>query len=232
VIKTAHLIINTESTLDVDHIKGLKLDTANSQVIGYNTTNYGNAYGYLGVDVNGKLGVIEKEITFSIEGTGWVGRHSNPVKILDAPGADKMIVVQEINILINYTAPIGIGSNGICQTNDNTAYMIGFYQGSGTNGNFTVTGVMPRATMQFTTTTNDRIVNRDVPVEGTKLYPNKALYWKTTRNASSSFGSYPGAQHIVKVRYRIVDVSTEFTGAYASAQNINSSSITSISQAY
>ena len=228
----AKLSGSTESTLEVDHIKGLKLDTANSQVIGYNTTNYGNAYGYLGVDVNGKLGVIEKEITFSIEGTGWVGRHSNPVKILDAPGADKMIVVQEINILINYTAPIGIGSNGICQTNDNTAYMIGFYQGSGTNGNFTVTGVMPRATMQFTTTTNDRIVNRDVPVEGTKLYPNKALYWKTTRNASSSFGSYPGAQHIVKVRYRIVDVSTEFTGAYASAQNINSSSITSISQAY
>ena len=228
----AKLSGSTESTLEVDHIKGLKLDTANSQVIGYNTTNYGNAYGYLGVDVNGKLGVIEKEITFSIESTGWVGRHSNPVKLLDAPGADKMIVVQEINILINYSAPLGIGSNGICQTNDNTAYAIGFYQGSGTNGNFTVTGVMPRATMQYTTTTNDRIVNRDVPVEGTKLYPNKALYWKTTRNAGSSFGQYPGAQHIVKVRYRIVDVSTEFTGAYASAQNINSSSITSISQAY
>jgi len=213
---------------------GIKINTITSNnMMGYHTSaNFSNLYGYLGVDVNGKVGVIEKEITFSIEGTGWVGRHSNPVKLLDAPGADKMIVVQEINILINYTAPIGIGSNGICRTTDNTAYAVGFYQGSGTNGNFTVTGVMPRATMQFTTTTNDRIVNRDVPVEGTKLYPNKALYWKTTRDASSTFGQYPGAQHIVKVRYRILDVSTEFTGAYASAQNINSSSITNISQAF
>ena len=213
---------------------GIKINTiTNNNLMGYHTNaNYSNLYGYLGVDVNGKVGVIEKEITFSIEGSGWVGRHSNPVKLLEAPGADKMIVVQEINILINYTAPIGIGSSGICRTTDNTAYAVGFYQGSGTNGNFTVTGVMPRATMQYTTTTNDRIVNRDVPVEGTKLYPNKALYWKTTRDAANNTNSYPGAQHIVKVRYRILDVSTEFTGAYASAQNINSSSITTISQAF
>ena len=135
-------------------------------------------------------------------------------------------------MLILYSAPLGIGSSGIARTTDNTAYMVGFFQGSGTNGNFTVTGVMPRNTMQYTTTTNARIVNRDVPVEGTKLYPNKALYWKTTRDASSSFGAYPGAQHIIKVKYRILDVSTEFTSAYASAQNINSSSTTSISQAF
>ena len=221
------------SNLNTLNIASFKLSGITSNnLIGYHDSVFGAKYGTLGVDVNGKIGVAEKEITFSVEGTGWVGRHSNPVKILDAPGADKMIVVQEINMLILYSAPLGIGSSGIARTTDNTAYAVGFFQGSGTNGNFTVTGVMPRNAMQYTTTTNARIVNRDVPVEGTKLYPNKALYWKTTRDASSSFGAYPGAQHIIKVKYRILDVSTEFTSAYANAQNINSSSITSISQAF
>ena len=208
-----------------------------NSLIGYHAgttaSTYKQKYGTLAVDVDGKVGIAEKEITFSIEGNGWINRHSNPVKILDAPGADKMIVVQEINILIQYSAPIGIGSQGICRTTDNTAYMIGFFQGSGTNGNFTVTGVMPRNTMQNTTTTNNRILNRDVPVEGTKHYPNKALYWKTTRDAPINLPTtHPGAQHIVKVKYRILDVSTEFENAYDSSTNINSTSVTSISQAY
>ena len=103
----------------------------------------------------------EKIFTFKVEGSGWVNRATNPYKIIQAPGADKMIVVDEFLVYIDYETRTGIGyGQHVARPSDQAAYSVGFYQtetgqalgtaAHGVSGTFYTLGIMPGGFMNNT----------------------------------------------------------------------------------
>ena len=160
----------------------------------------------------------EKIFTFKVEGSGWLNRKTNIYKLIQAPGADKMIVVDEFLVYIDYETRTGISYNGVARPSDTNAYVVGFYAtesgqsistaAHGVGGNFYTLGVMPR---DFMANSNiDRGYYRDVPVHQSALIPNRSLFWKTARDCTTTSNA-PGGPHYIKIKYRIVDISDEFS---------------------
>jgi hypothetical protein len=56
----------------------------------------------------------------------------------------------------------------------------------------------------------DRGYYRDVPVHQSALIANRSLFWKTARDCTSTSNA-PGGPHYIKIKYRIVDISDEFS---------------------
>ena len=193
-----------------------------NKLLGYDQLNgSGRASATLGVNDQGIAMEYEKIFTFKVSGNGWVNRVSNPYKIIQAPGADKMLIVDEFVVYIDYETQTGIGSSGIAYNADTTAYSIGFFDNetgqqnqSGANfvvgGTYHTLGIMPRDFVHNSTT--DRGFYQDVPKTKSRLIPNRSLFFKTMRNCSSS-GNAPGGAHYIKVKYRILDISEEFNNA-------------------
>jgi hypothetical protein len=61
-------------------------------------------------------------------------------------------------------------------------------------------------------TSLDRGYYRDVPVHQSALIANRSLFFKTSRNCSSSSNA-PGGAHYIKIKYRVIDISEEFNAA-------------------
>ena len=125
-----------------------------------------------------------------VEGSGWVNRASNPYKIIQAPGADKMIVVDEFLVYIDYETRTGVDyGQHVARPTDQAAYSVGFYQAETgqameqlhmvLSGTFYTLGVMPGG---FMNNTADRGYYRDVPVHQSALIANRSLFWKTNRD--------------------------------------------------
>jgi hypothetical protein len=190
------------------------------KLLGYDQSNgSGRAAATLGVNEQGHIMEYEKIMTFKIEGNGWVNRKSNPYKLIQAPGADKMIVVDEFLVYIDYATRTGVGNSGIGLSYEAAAYSVGFYLNEtgqsistanhGVSSTFYTAGVMPGG---FMNTSLDRGYYRDVPVHQSALIANRSLFFKTSRNCSSSSNA-PGGAHYIKIKYRIVDISEEFNAA-------------------
>ena len=129
-----------------------------------------------------------------------------------------MIIVDEFIVYIDYETRTGISYNGIARVGtDSTAYSVGFYQNEtgqsqstaahGVSSTFYTLGVMPGG---FMNNTSDRGYYRDVPVHQSALIPNRSLFFKTARDCSSTSNA-PGGAHYIKVKYRVVDISDEFS---------------------
>jgi len=203
------------------HVDGLGVSPVgtgygSNKLLGYNQVNgSGRATATLGMNNLGVVMEYEKIMTFKISGNGWVNRSSNPYKLIQAPGADKMIVVDEFLVYIDYATRTGLGSSGI-SVFSGTAYSVGFYYNEtgqsistanhGISGTFYTSGIMPAGFMNATV---DRGYYRDVPVHQSALIANRSLFFRTQRNCSSS-GNAPGGAHYIKIKYRIVDISEEF----------------------
>lgn len=192
--------------------------SGSGKLLGFNSLNGSSrASATLGVNDQGIVMEYEKVFTFKVEGSGWVNRATNPYKIIQAPGADKMIVVDEFLVYIDYETRTGIGyGQHVARPSDAAAYSVGFYQNEtgqaigtaahGVSGTFYTLGIMPGG---FMNNTADRGYYRDVPVHQSALIANRSLFWKTNRNCNSS--NVPGGAHYIKVKYRIVDISDEFS---------------------
>ena len=192
--------------------------SGSGKLLGFNALNGSSrASATLGVNDQGIVMEYEKIFTFKVEGSGWVNRATNPYKIIQAPGADKMIVVDEFLVYIDYETRTGIGyGQHVPRPSDQAAYSVGFYQtetgqalgtaAHGVSGTFYTLGIMPGG---FMNNTADRGYYRDVPVHQSALIANRSLFWKTNRNCSSS--NVPGGAHYIKIKYRIVDISDEFS---------------------
>ena len=190
------------------------------RMLGYSR---GAAGAVLGVNKSGQVFEYEKIFTFKVSGNGWVNRSSNPFKILQAPGTDKMIIVDEFLVYIDYESGngnTGLGYNGyLARVTDSAAYSIGFYANEsgqsqsqashGVSSNFYTLGIMPGGFMNNTT---DRGYYRDVPVHQSALIANRSLFFKTHRNCTS-INNAPGGAHYIKIKYRVVDISEEFSNA-------------------
>ena len=192
--------------------------SGSGKLLGFNSLNGSSrASATLGVNDQGIVMEYEKIFTFKVEGSGWVNRASNPYKIIQAPGADKMIVVDEFLVYIDYETRTGVGyGQHVARPTDQAAYSVGFYQtetgqaigtaAHGVSGTFYTLGVMPGG---FMNNTADRGYYRDVPVHQSALIANRSLFWKTNRDCNSS--NVPGGAHYIKIKYRIVDISDEFS---------------------
>ena len=218
----------------IDSGTGGGTGSGSSKLLGYNQLNGSErASATLGVNDQGIVMEYEKIFTFKVTGSGWLNRQSNPYKLIQAPGADKIIVVDEFAVFIDYETRTGISNSGIARVNDTNAYVVGFYKNetgqsthnstpyntstnsdtafgitmSGGNEFFTL-GVMPRGFMQ--NSTFDRGYYRDVPVHQSALIPNRSLFWKTARNCTSTSNA-PGGAHYIKIKYRVIDISAEFS---------------------
>ena len=196
------------------------------RMLGYSR---GAAGATLGVNKVGQVFEYEKIFTFKVTGSGWVNRATNPYKVLQAPGTDKMIIVDEFLVYIDYETRTGIGNGAhVARSYEAAAYSVGFYENEtgqsqntaahGIGGTFYTLGVMPGG---FMNNTSDRAYYRDVPVHQSALIANRSLFWKTSRNCSSS--NVPGGAHYIKIKYRVVDISEEFSNA-GTDQTIGSSS--------
>ena len=206
----------------IDSGTGGGTGTGSNKLLGYDQLNgSGRASAVLGVNDQGIVMEYEKVYTFKVSGNGWVNRSTNPYKILQAPGADKMIVVEDFVVYIDYETRTGIGSSGIAYNSDTTAYSIGFFENetgqqnmTGANfvvgGSYHTLGTMPRDFVHNSTI--DRGYYQDVPKAKSRLIPNRSIFFKTMRNCSSS-GNAPGGAHYIKVKYRILDISEEFNNA-------------------
>ena len=64
----------------------------------------------------------------------------------------------------------------------------------------------------FMNNTTDRGYYRDVPVHQSALIANRSLFFKTHRNCTS-INNAPGGAHYIKIKYRVVDISEEFSNA-------------------
>ena len=192
--------------------------SGSGKLLGFNSLNGSSrASATLGVNDQGIVMEYEKIFTFKISGNGWVNRASNPYKIIQAPGTDKMIVVDEFLVYIDYETRTGLGyGQHVARPTDQAAYSVGFYQtetgqalgtaAHGVSGTFYTLGVMPGG---FMNNTADRGYYRDVPVHQSALIANRSLFWKTNRDCNSS--NVPGGAHYVKIKYRVVDISDEFS---------------------
>jgi hypothetical protein len=196
-------------------------------MLGFNNSNGAGAT--LAVNKSGQVYEYEKIFTFKVSGNGWVNRSSNPYKLIQAPGVDKMIVVDEFLVYIDYATRTGLGGSGIGLSYEQAAYSVGFYLNEtgqaqntaahGVGGTFYTAGIMPGG---FMNTTLDRGYYRDVPVHQSALIANRSLFFKTSRNCSSSSNA-PGGAHYIKIKYRVIDISDEFSDS-GTDQTISSSS--------
>ena len=222
--------INPNGTSKLSTIQNVKIENigkspigtgyGSGKLLGYNAINSsGRAAATLGVNEQGYVMEYEKIFTFKVEGNGWVNRSSNPYKLIQAPGTDKMIVVDEFLVYIDYATRTGIGSSGIGYAYEQAVYSVGFYlnetgqsistANNGVSGTFYTAGIMPGG---FMNTSLDRGYYRDVPVHQSALIANRSLFFKTSRNCSSSSNA-PGGAHYIKIKYRIIDISEEFNAA-------------------
>ena len=206
----------------IDSGTGGGTGSGSGKLLGLNQLNgSGRASATLGVNDQGIVMEFEKIFTFKVSGNGWINRSSNAYKLIQAPGADKMLIVDEFMVYIDYETRTGIGSSGIAYHSDSTAYSIGFFenetgQQNMTGANFVVggtyytLGIMPRDFMAAAST--DRGFYQDVPKTKSRVLPNRSLFWKTMRNCAST-GNAPGGAHYIKIKYRILDISEEFNNA-------------------
>ena len=101
---------------------------------------------------------------------------------------------------------------------DSTAYSVGFYSAEtgqsqstaahGVSGQFYTLGIMPGNFVHQSTT--DRGYYRDVPVHQSAPIANRSLFFKTARDCTSTSNA-PGGPHYIKIKYRVVDISDEFS---------------------
>ncbi len=196
--------------------------SGSGKLLGYSAlSSGGRASASLGVNDQGVIMEFEKIFTFKVSGSGWLNRSTNAYKLIQAPGADKMLIIDEFMVYIDYETRTGIGSSGIAYHADSTAYSIGFFENetgqqnmTGANfvvgGSYFTLGIMPRDFMAAST--SDRGFYQDVPKTKSRVLPNRSLFWKTMRNCAST-GNAPGGAHYIKIKYRILDISEEFNAA-------------------
>jgi hypothetical protein len=154
----------------------------------------------LGVGTAGKIVEDMRIDTFALSGAGLVNKFSNPVILVNAPGANKYIVPVSIQVYKSQSGgtrvPWGAGI---------AAFSLGTFATSALSGSFSQLTALPRAAALID---GDWLYNRNQgPNTQVIIHSNRALAFRTSTNIVSN-GS--DDVYYLKVRYMVMSEDGDF----------------------
>ena len=137
---------------------------------------------------------------------------SNYYKILDAPGANKVIIVRELELFIDADTSTGHGFPGKFEIIMLTPSSAGNLTTQGSR--VTTFATIPKNVLnfqyadEFDSIAQDTVYVRDAPSVAGRAFPNTALYLRPTANYTVN--TTPGSDYYFRLTYKLMDLTLDF----------------------
>ena len=185
-----------------------------SAMTAINETTASSHYTHVVQDNDGILKSDTKVKVLKVTGARMKTMGSSPLTVFAAPGANKAIHIDQIVLFVDYATPAAnfpAFQTGGVERNKLTFFCIP--DDGQSSSNVVPMGAFNRIVINAA---KDTIVAKHIPVSQMRLGLNKPIFLRyrrsnlNTNNNAGDSSATPGSDYYFKIKYRVVDVTTDF----------------------